>query len=192
MLIFQERDFMKNLVAILSLCFLCVGLCACDNETRQEKTDVGNVVKQEETFIPDEQAEMLCNEIFECFLHEDAEQLESMFSISVQKDYELAVEIQEAFEFVEGTIVSNDEPRGTVQGKKMQGVEGTVELYLEGIVLHVNTDEGNEYRISFSACAVNKEDISQVGVTSIGIVNEEIRREGDYEAEGLQYRIGKK
>lgn len=59
-------------------------------------------MKQEETLIPDEQAEMLCNEIFECFLHEDAEQLESMFSISVQKDYELAVEIQEAFEFVEG------------------------------------------------------------------------------------------
>lgn len=29
--------------------------------------------------------------------------------------------------------MSNDEPRGTVQGKKMQGVEGTVELYLEGI-----------------------------------------------------------
>lgn len=58
-------------------------------------------------------------------------------------------------------------------------------------VLHVNTDEGNEYRISFSACDVNKEDKSQVGVTSIGIANEEIRREGDYEAEGLQYRIGK-
>ena len=79
---------MKNLVAILSLCFLCVGLCACDNETRQEKTDVGNVVKQEETLIPDEQAEMLCNEIFECFLHEDAEQLELSYMPVVMKKYQ--------------------------------------------------------------------------------------------------------
>lgn len=47
------------------LCFLGIGVCACADEN--EKTDVKNVANQEEYLTADEQAERLCNQVFECF-----------------------------------------------------------------------------------------------------------------------------
>ena len=90
-------------------------------------------------------------------------------SIDIIKYFENK-EIEGAFEFINGKIISYDEPDGTVGGKTIKHGE-TTKLEFMGNVKNIKIDEneGVVYSLYFNSYAVHQEDASKVGVTNIRI-----------------------
>lgn len=141
---------------------------------------------------PDQQADKLTVQIFDCFINNDSETLKSLFSSNVQESHDLDTEIKEAFYYIGGDIISYDEPDGTIQGKSRRAEEGITQLVLGGVITNIKTDTGKTYRISFTSYAINKDDEDDVGVISIGVIDEELEKQSDYDLYNVDFkrRIG--
>ncbi|NLZ46438.1 MAG: DUF5104 domain-containing protein, partial [Clostridiales bacterium] len=167
---------MKKLFLIAITLIMCVGMSAC--------TPVGNILSKFENssdkyITPDKQADNLTLQIFECFLDKDSEELKSLFSKNIQDSYEHDTEIQEAFNYIDGNIISYDKPDGEIQGESRRGEKGVTELIFGGKIRNIETDKGKVYSISFTSYAINKDDENNVGVLSIGVIDSELQKKSD-------------
>ena len=119
---------------------------------------------------PDEMARLQSIDIIKYFENKDIDGLKSMFCNKVQSEHNLDKEIEGAFEFINGKIISYDEPDGTVGGKTIKHGE-TTKLEFMGNVKNIKIDEneGVVYSLYFNSYAVHQEDASKVGVTNIRI-----------------------
>ena len=113
---------------------------------------------------PDESASEMITNIVVCFENEDKETLKSYFSESARKYKEIDTEIDEAFEFIDGKIVSYGEPDSRVIGPIEEKEFGAT-------TKKVITDKGTEYKISFSGMERMDSDPQQEGVTYIKVIN---------------------
>ena len=119
----------------------------------------------EEYKTPDRQAKDLQSDIMKCFINQDKETLKSYFSKYVIENYtNIDTQIEEAFDFIDGEIVSYDDPFSRAAGpsdEKSYGADTN----------NIMTDKGTEYRIIFAGMLCDKENPDYVGVNSIKVIN---------------------
>lgn len=132
----------------------------------------------------------LQNEIVDAFSQGDVTRIQNFFSKdAIEKNPSLEEQINHAIDFLDGKIVSYDEPwlwRGT-EGKEISyGAKN----------YSVKTDMGTEYRIGFKGWYRYEDDPDNIGVRFIYLINEtkrlELEGRGDTDAEDKFFRkIGK-
>lgn len=105
-------------------------------------------------------------EIMECFINKDGETLKGFFSEYVLENYPyIDKQIEAAFDFLDGEIVSYDEP--------FPGAVGSFEKKDYGATTrNIITDKGTEYTIGFKGWYAYDKEPDKVGITVITITNE--------------------
>ncbi len=147
----------KTLVLLLSISIL---LTSCSFPFGSKENEPSRVEVAKQTQI----------EIMDCFLNKDNEGIKDLMSPYVQQNYALDTEIEEAFEYIDGDIVSYDEPKfGASAAASDESGWKLYEYY--GSTENVITDKGTEYKISFKGWCIYRDDDSKVGVNLIHIVN---------------------
>ena len=118
---------------------------------------------------PSKLAKEYQTEIMECFINKDGETLKGFFSEYVLETYpDIDTQIEAAFDFLDGEIVSYDEPFPSGTGsleKKSYGAKTP----------HIITDKGTEYTIGFKGWYAYDKEPDKVGITVIGITNETLK-----------------
>ncbi|MCR5143630.1 MAG: DUF5104 domain-containing protein [Ruminococcus sp.] len=113
---------------------------------------------------PDESASEMITNIVVCFENDDKETLKSYFSESAKKNGKLDTEIDEAFEFIDGDIVSYGEPHSGCIGSITDKAYG-------GYINEVKTEKGTIYKFDFKGMYRYDEDKTQEGVSGLRIIN---------------------
>lgn len=125
------------------------------------------------------------SKIMECFINKDAETIKSLLSEYIIKKYpDIDEQIDKAFNFLDGKIVSYDESFPGACGAREQKDYGAT-------TRHIITDKGTEYKISFKGWYSYDKEIERVGITSIGVANETIvsQFKNQYKEELTKYPI---
>lgn len=148
----------KALVLLLSI---SIFLTSCSLPFDDKENEPSRVEVAKQTQI----------EIMDCFLNKDNEGIKDLMSPYVQQNYALDAEIEEAFEYIDGNIVSYDEPKFGASAAASDE-SGWVKYGYHGSTENVITDKGTEYEISFKGWCIYRDDDSKVGVYRIYISNE--------------------
>ena len=155
---------------------ICVLLQGC---TKEENKD--DDVEEKEYETPLMMARRQGEEIMEYVVNKDKEGLKSMFSKYVTQNHDLDKEIDEFFEFIEGEIISYDEPDGDESGGHYSSDESRRIRMLEGKIKNIKTDKGKTYSIGFMAYYVYNPNKDKVGIDIIGVNDEDTwKDEGTY------------
>lgn len=151
---------MKKIISIfISLVLVIYGFTGCIDD------------KSSVSPPPDEMARLQSISVMECFENEDIEGLKSMFCKRVIDNIDLNSQIEGAFEFINGKIISYDEPDGTSGGGLIKDGK-RVELILRGDTENIKTDLGSTYTLSFHSYGIYKEDANKVGITYLRVIDE--------------------
>ena len=123
----------------------------------------GSLYEPDET--PGALAKKKQTEIMECFINKDKEGLKALFSEYIlSSDHNINSKIEQAFDFIDGEIVSYDEPFGDAVGSYEKKSYG-------GDTSNIITDKGTEYRIDFIGWLSYDEDKSRIGIEGIRVLN---------------------
>lgn len=151
--------------AMVILLITSVIICSCtDNSISCTDNSINS---------PSRIARQYADDILYCFDNNDISKLKALFCKSIADSHDLDAEIQEAFKFFDGEIVS--------QGKSIGMSEGEVEIRNGKILkqtvypslLNITTDNGFEYSIYFCAYLVYENHYENIGITYINVVNSE-------------------
>lgn len=118
--------------------------------------------------------------IVNCIKENDVSTLEEMFCLYIRDNHELDEEIEGAFEFIDGEVVSEgdkhylDETGGSIENGRV------VSSRMQPEIRNLKTDSDKEYTITFNEYLINTENPNYTGKTRITITNEI----------GLSYTIG--
>jgi hypothetical protein len=110
----------------------------------------------------------------------DVTTLKEMFCPYININHNLEDEIEKAFEFFDGEIVSDgdkhflEEAGGTTENGK------TITSRIQPEIRHIKTDSEKEYEIVFNEYLINGDNPDYIGITRITITNED----------GVKYMIG--
>ena len=105
-------------------------------------------------------------EIMECFINKDGETLKGFFSEYVLENYpDIDTQIEAAFDFLDGEIVSYDEPFTSGAGSLEKKDYGAT-------TRNIITDKGTKYAIGFKGWYAYDKEPDKVGITVITITNE--------------------
>ena len=137
-----------------------------------------NFMSNKKANTPERQAKAISTQMIKCFKEKDVDKLKSLFSNHIQKEYDLDAQIKEAFDFIGGDIVFNDEPYGKASGKSTD-VLGTEYEELKGGVTSVKTDKDEVYGIYFFSYRTYRYDENYVGVHCILVVSENEENKGE-------------
>lgn len=115
---------------------------------------------------PEKAAEEIQTKIIQCIKDKDSQELKSLFcDYTLNRDKNIDAEIESAFDFIDGDIVSFDEP--------FTSAAGPIETKSYGAdTKNIVTSEGAYYTISFNGEFRNDNDKSVEGVRYIKIINE--------------------
>ena len=114
---------------------------------------------------PDQLAVERQTEIMDCFINKDAETIKSFFSEYVIETYpDIDTQIDKAFNFLDGEIISYDEPFSSASGSKDRKAYGAD-------TRNIITDKGTEYKISFKGWLTNSKETNKVGVICIKVID---------------------
>lgn len=108
--------------------------------------------------------------IMECIVNKDKEGLKSVFSKNIAETHDLDKEIDEFFDFIDGEIISYDEPEGHEGGYAMKDGEYT-DKKLYGWTENVISDTGKEYDINFLMYEIYTSNEKNIGVKRITITD---------------------
>jgi len=146
---------MKKALSVLAAVVLLLSACGEDEgsaETAQKSNlDIARDVAQD---------------IMDCFIDKDEEKLYSLFSTKSKKYYKLEEQIEAAFDFIDGEIISYELPTDTggggyeIENGKTIADNMTPWIYIE-------TDSGKMYRIVFQYFTVFVEDRNGEGLYCI-------------------------
>ena len=129
-----------------------------------------------ENKTPDEISKETLSQIISCFENDDNSELKKMMSdYIINNDSQLDNEIEDAFDFIDGKIVSYDNPFANAMGSHEKKACG-------GRVTNIITENGTEYSISFTGWLTYDSDESKIGVEGIRIVNDTLGAEYPYDA----------
>ena len=124
-----------------------------------------NKINSEEYKSPGDLAKERQAEIMECFINKDAETIKSFFSEYVIETYpDIDTQIDKAFNFLDGEIISYDEPFSSASGSKDRKAYGAD-------TRNIITDKGTEYKISFKGWLTNSKETNKVGVICIKVID---------------------
>jgi len=153
----------KRIIYILTSLMMLITFISCDED--------------EEYKTPDQYAKERQTEIMECFINKDKETLKGVFSEYVINKYpDIDSQIDEAFNFFDGEIVSYDEPNSSASGPSDKKSYG-------GTTLNIFTDKETKYKISFTGWLSNSEQPDKVGIIRVKVAN----MTGEYDDNKLLY-----
>ena len=135
-------------------------------------------MNSEKVNTPERQAKAISTQMIKCFKEKDSENLKSLFSQHVQEKYDLDTQIQEAFDFIDGDIVSHGEPDGQASGKSTD-ILGTEYEEIQGEGTSVKTDKGKSYGVYFFAYREYRYDKDYLGVYCIAVACEDEKNKDD-------------
>ena len=117
----------------------------------------------------------------ECIVNKDKEGLKSVFSKHIAETHDLDKEIDEFLEFIDGKIVSYDEPTGYEGSYEMRAGE-YYKKELGGDTKNIVTDAEKKYHIGFLSYQIYEKDEDYIGVDIIAIteVTDEVNGESVY------------
>lgn len=127
-----------------------------------------------------DKAEEHSDMIITCMKEKDVTTLKEMFCPYININHNLEDEIEKAFEFFDGEIVSDgdkhflEEAGGTTENGK------TITSRIQPKIRHIKTDSEKEYEIVFNEYLINDDNPDYIGITRITITNED----------GVKYMIG--
>ena len=153
----RRKNDLKRLVILLLTALMLTGCSYIDKKRNY----------QPPLEIATEQSEY----IMECIVNKDKEGLKSVFSKYISETHDLDKEIDEFFAFIDGEIVSYDEPEGNEGGYTRRDGEYT-EKKLYGWTENVKTNSRRKYSISFMMYQIYRNDEDRVGVNRITINDE--------------------
>ena len=134
---------------------------------------------------PDQYGKNQNKTIMECIESRDIARLKSILSPYMQKQEDIDEKIEKLFDFIDGNIISYDEPGGSVQSKESTPQGITLEA-LSGCTRNIVTDAGKKYEVEFYSYYINKEHADYVGVSMIVIYDRDIyNEENNYPQEGV-------
>ena len=167
----KRMIYLKPLVFILLVMVVLTG-CSLINKDEDEK---------EEYQSPKEYATEQSEYIMECIVNKDKEGLKSVFSKHIAETHDLDKEIDEFFEFIDGKIVSYDEPTGYEGSYEMRAGE-YYKKELGGDTKNIVTDAEKKYHIGFLSYQIYEKDEDYIGVDIIAIteVTDEVNGESVY------------
>jgi hypothetical protein len=103
----KSRLFSAFVLLLTAMAITLTGCSASNKTNSEEYKSPGDLAKERQT------------EIMECFINKDAETIKSFFSEYVIETYpDIDTQIDEAFNFLDGEIVSYDEPFSSASGSK--------------------------------------------------------------------------
>ena len=126
----------------------------------------------EEYYTPSEIARQQGQDIIHHIQNKDAEALKTMFCEKIKTRESIDSEIEELFNFIDGDIISYDEPDGSLQSKNTTP-KGVKKLGLDGDISNIKTSTGKTYIITFYSYLVNVEEEEKVGVVGISILDKD-------------------
>ena len=104
-------------------------------------------------------------EIMECFVNKNGETLKSFFCEYVMENYpDIDTQIDKALNFLDGKIVSYDEPFSYELG-------GLDHKYYGSFTDNIITDNGTGYKIIFHGYLTNDKEPKKIGITCITVIN---------------------
>lgn len=119
---------------------------------------------------PDQYAKNQNKTIMECIEAKDSERLKSILCPFMQNKEDIDEKIEKLFQFIDGNIISYDEPKGSVTLKESTP-QGIILETLDGWTRNIVTDTGKKYELKFGSHYINKEHEDYVGVAMI-VINE--------------------
>lgn len=128
---------------------------------------------------PERQAKLIATDMINSFKENDKDRLKILFSKYILEKYNIDLQIDEAFKFIDGKIVSYNEPFGQAAEMMTNGYGGYVYYELKGEIIQIKTDKGKSYNMYFFSYKINEDNKDAVGVYCIMIVskNEENKNE---------------
>lgn len=133
---------------------------------------------------PEETAKIQGEIIIKSIMGKDAESVKDILCPYLKNRAEMDQEIETFFDFIDGAIISYDEPKGSISGGNLK--EGRViKESLSGNIENIRTENGRHYRIAYGSYSEYKEHPEYVGVTGATIFDLDIYNEANgYPEEG--------
>jgi len=119
-------------------------------------------------------AREVAQDIMDCFIDNDQETLYSIFSQYTKETYPINEQIQEAFCFIDGEIISYDLPTDTGGGGESVENGRITSQNMTPWIEYIKTDSGKMYRITFQYFTIFNKDKNVEGLRSIivSLINE--------------------
>ena len=141
----------KRIIYIFTTLLMLISFTSCDED--EEYKSPNQLAKERQT------------EIMECFINKDKETLKGFFSEYVINKYpDIDSQIDEAFNFIDGEIVSYDEPNSSASGPSDRKSYG-------GDTRNILTIKNTEYRIVFRGRLTSDNEPEKTGVRCITVIN---------------------
>ena len=151
--IMKSRLFSAFVLLLTAMAITLTGCSALNKTNSEEYKSPGDLAKERQT------------EIMDCFINKDAETIKSFFSEYVIETYpDIDTQIDKAFNFLDGEIVSYDEPFSSASGSKDRKAYGAD-------TRNIITDKGTEYRIIFHGRLTNDKEPQKIGISCITVIN---------------------
>jgi len=158
----------RNTFIFLLLLFIVIAVIIFLFTPKNISTEKNNTELKTSEFSPKLQlAREVAQDIMGCFIDEDEERLFSLLSQPAQEFHRTKEQIQEAFDLVEGEIISYELPDGTGGGGRE--VENGV-VTADNMTPRINnviTDSGKKYTICFQYFLIFEDDRSVEGLDNI-------------------------
>ncbi|WP_124100727.1 DUF5104 domain-containing protein [Ruminococcus sp. Marseille-P6503] len=149
----MKQSFFHVFVLLMATVTISLSGCVSDKINSEEYKSPGDLAKERQA------------EIMECFINKDAETIKSFFSEYVIETYpDIDTQIDKAFNFLDGEIVSYDEPFSSASGSKDRKAYGAD-------TRNIITDKGTEYKISFKGWLTNSKETNKIGVICIKVID---------------------
>ena len=124
------------------------------------------------------------------FEEQDKQILIDLFSEYSMDEYDLDSQIDQAFDFIEGNIVSVGNKTGGYSGGSTSAKHGDIKTLYEGDLCKVVTDAGKTYTITFQGVYNFRNHDNQIGLHCIYIGNDQIHRNMAGERPDGEFTIG--
>lgn len=116
--------------------------------------------------------------VIDCFINKDSETLKELFCSRAKNSVDFDKQIDEAFEFIDGNIISYNDYFPTDSSTSYD--EGKlVEKYYGPTINNIKTDAQRTYNLYFDLYTVYDKDKGKVGITSLTIYERE-RKDSRY------------
>ena len=151
---------MINRKKIVSVCLvvILVILSGCINENKDYKT-------------PDQIIKEMSENLVKFVMNEDTEGINALLCPRFKDtNRDIDSQIQGMFDFIEGDIVSYDEPTGAGCGGRSTAEEGWVEKLTMPNINNIKTTSNKTYQITYVYNFINKEEPDLVVIETINVI----------------------
>lgn len=132
-------------------------------------------------------ADLQAEKIMEYIVDQNNEKLEKIFCQHIKNTHNISDEIIKAIKFIDGNIVSYDDPTECISSQDIRHNK-TTKLEIKGEISNIKTDTGKTYRVGISSYQIYDKDDNYVGVSFICIEDVNIyNKEHGFSSTGIVY-----